>query len=364
MQRKNTGTIGTTNRKGNIHKTDETAGTDETGAQRSLFALGLVLMIALGGVLAAGCFDDTGDDDDEDEIKLPGGNPPAWTVNIRGLVDDFSLTIAEMIGDRGRLIREDTSMVKKTGTVVNHTHIGIDIYELLEEHNLKWSAGTISFEATDGYAPSTSIYNIGPYYEELGIDDTTHAMLVFVEDGQWIAEDDGGPVRVVMPGFPSKYWVGNLVNITVEPWSFRVTGAVNDSREFSVDELTAENGYNMSEFEVYGKGTHGDTHARFYGAPLREVLNRTNPWENASQVIVRSVDEYEVVFNISGVMDNPESRNPMILAIKKDGTYMDVEDGLLQLIVPDDRYDDGDDHPDWFKNKWSMWISEIELLAG
>jgi DMSO/TMAO reductase YedYZ molybdopterin-dependent catalytic subunit len=133
--------------------------------------------------------------------------------------------------------------------------------------------------------------------------------------------------------------------------------------EFTVDDLTVAGDYNQTEFEVLGKGTEGETQATFYGVPLKEVLNRTAVWDNASKVLVKSVDDYEVLFNLSEVMDNPESENPMILALKKNNKYIDMEKGLLQLIVPDDEYDDGDEHEDWYKNKWSMWITEIELMV-
>ncbi len=350
-------------------KTNETIETNPPGAQRLVASshiapAALAIIVILSGILMAGCFDSDDDDDDEtDKIKLPSGQIPDCTIHITGLPGDFSISVAYMVADMDLLIREDTSMVNKYGNVFNHTYIGVDIYDLLKALGLQWNAGTVIFEAADGYAPPVNLYNLGMYYSELGKKDT-HALLAFVEDGEWITEDNGGPVRVVLPDFASKYWVGNLANISVEPWSFEVTGAVNGTTDFSIDTFTAENGYNITEFFVEGHGTHGNTEATYTGVPLREVLNRTAPWDNATKVRVKCVDEYDALFNISDVMDNPESENPMILALEQDGNPMDVGDGLLQLIVPDDQYDDGDGNPDWFKNKWPKWIVEMEVIAG
>lgn len=306
------------------------------------------LLVAV--VFIAGCTENE-KRDKPDDVKgslLPSGSPTDRTITLAGLFEKSSVTVEEIAGMEDLIVR-----LNATKKDVLHNYIGVDLFEFLVEVGVKWGAGTVKVEATDGFANEFNFHDL--YYGPAKLDQDI-VLLALAEDGQWFEDDT--VLSIVAPSYEGKAGVKDITKITVDPWTITVNGSVLHELNVTVTDLPDENEYVQHSFtaSVPGKGSRS-----VVGIAVSDLLLKAGTTLNTSEATVRisAADGLYRDFAYDDVLNNPESTNPMVLAHKVGGGDVPPENGAVWLVVPDDNYED--DNTNWFMDVWVKAVISIEV---
>ena len=308
-----------------------------------------LLMLLIGGaLLTTGCMDDEEGKKESKEGLLPDGSGPKLSVQLRMLEQQGSINLSDITEQADKLTEINSTSSKGEKT----TYVGIDLYDLLIEFGVKWGAGDVKVEATDGYSYTFDFFDL--YYGPAKRDEEI-VMLAIVGDGKWLEEG----AMIVAPSYPGQAGVKRVSKITVTPWKLRVNGSVSQELDIDVTDFEDAAKYTSHTFTaaVPDKGSN-----EYTGVAVSDILTESGITVNATGATVRvyAHDGYFVDFTYSDMMDNPESANPIILAYKMNDEYIPFENGALMLVAPDDEYS-GDD-TNWFMNVWSKCVVGLEII--
>ena len=306
----------------------------------------LAALMICSVVILAGCTDKETDDTDKIDSFLPSGTSPSYTITLEGLIEGNSVSLAEIVEMEDLL--EQVNVTKKNEMT---TYVGIDLYELLLENDVKWGAGEVLVEAADGYSYSFNFFDL--YYRPAKQGEEI-VMLAIATNGEWL----GNETMIVAPSYPGQSGVKKVSKITVGPWKLKVNGSVNQELDIEVTDFEDPGKYTSHTFTVTVPDKGSD---EFIGIAIGDLLKKAGTNLNASNATVRvlSHDSYFVDFNYQDLLDNPESVNPIILAYSMNGEDLPFDHGALMLVAPDDNFS-GDDS-NWFKNSWGKCVVRLEV---
>ncbi|HHN81102.1 MAG TPA: hypothetical protein ENN11_00575 [Methanomicrobia archaeon] len=125
----------------------------------------------------------------EIQVTAAPQDTASLTVTVDGTSSDVGLSELQSL-EYTSLTADD---VEWGGALISDlmAHLGID------------DATTVTFFASDGYN------------KEAAYVDLTHAIIAWYAGGEEIAEEEGGPLRIIAPSLSKSNWVGNLVEIEV-----------------------------------------------------------------------------------------------------------------------------------------------------
>jgi hypothetical protein len=151
-----------------------------------LILLSLILSLAL-----IACSGGTGAPKVEWEIKISGAVSKPGTITYQDLAKKKQVELKEVLMRRSQ--GEDTT--------TNWEGPALD--DILQEAGISANAKSILFVASDGYA------------KEMNIADLSQAIIALKGEGKWLAGDEKGPLRLVIPDQPANSWISQITEIQV-----------------------------------------------------------------------------------------------------------------------------------------------------
>jgi DMSO/TMAO reductase YedYZ molybdopterin-dependent catalytic subunit len=279
-------------------------------------ALAVVLLVAMM-VALAGCG--------------AGGGPQApqvdWTLTVEGEVDSpLTLSYADLAGMEQVSLKE-ILMQKSHGEDTVDDWEGVPLTTIFEQAGVREGASGITAVAADGYAIMISMADL-----EDGI-------VALRTNGEWIAtaDEDHGPVRLVLPNKPANHWVFQLTSIVVEgagalppqvEWELAFEGAMDNERTFEYVQLTGLERVELEGLVVQSKS--GESIHDFEGVPLTTLFDLVALSSDAQSITAVAADGYEVTIDMADLGQDA------IVALKMDGEWLSESDpdSPIRLVVP------------------------------
>ncbi len=279
---------------------------------------------------------------------LPEGSPPNHLVNLTGVPSLTQLTILGMT--------EATDLLK----VINITFegkersfIGLRFLDVLDMMSVRSDAEVFRVIGDKTY--ESKVHAI--LLEETSGGNASY--LVFAEGDDWLADNDlSTPLMFLGPEPGKGDVVKDVVLIETEPMEILFTGPGLRSEET----LSFEEIFSLVQYHNFtvSNGMYTNT---WIGFPLWEVLNGMGVLRNATEVVVGASDGYDVRFDVTDVLDNPESDMPFFLAFGMNDEPLPRTEGPYRLIAPDSDYTEDDGH-NWFTQSWVKQVSRIMVEAS
>lgn len=138
-------------------------------------------------------------------ISACGAGAPKvdWEVRITGAVSDPITLSYKDLARRDAVTLEDVVMRKSQGEDTVNSWEGPSLDLILEKAGVSADATGVVCTAADGYA------------REMALPDLQGAIIALKMDGEWIASDEKGPIRLVVPDKPANHWLFQVVEIEV-----------------------------------------------------------------------------------------------------------------------------------------------------
>lgn len=300
------------------------------------------------------------EDEDGSEITEDAGGPVrliapglpanAWIANLYEIraesapLDSYYLSIA-VDGQKAPLsvgISEimalgpvvlDATMTKKDGSDVTTSWTGVYMNDLLESQGIARPASA-SFVASDGYVVTIA-------------DSTLNNVFVAWADGEGaeLTEDDGGPLRTIVPGAAAQKWMQLLTEIRIVPLpeETEFVGIVINGSETMVGmgELKM---YPSEVFTVMKETKDGsEVETTWTGTLMSGVLEALGATEYAEVTFV-AADGY------SKTLSYEEVSGAILAWADGEGAELG-DDGPLESVVP------GQSASKWIKNLSSIQVT-------
>jgi DMSO/TMAO reductase YedYZ molybdopterin-dependent catalytic subunit len=260
-----------------------------------------------------------------------GGGPQApqadWTLTVEGEVDNpLTLSYADLAGMEMVSLKE-ILMQKSHGEDTVDDWEGVPLATLFEQAGVREGASGITAVAADGYAIMISMADL-----EDGI-------VALRTNGEWIAtaDEDHGPIRLVLPNKPANHWVFQLTSIVLEgagalppqvEWELAFEGAMDNERTFEYVQLT---GFERIELEgLVVESKSGESIHDFEGVPLTTLFDLVALSSDAQSITAVAADGYEVTIDMADL-----GKDAMV-ALKMDGEWLSESDpdSPIRLVVP------------------------------
>jgi DMSO/TMAO reductase YedYZ molybdopterin-dependent catalytic subunit len=278
------------------------------------FGLALLVMVLL---VLAGCAVTAG----------PQAPQVDWTLTVEGEVDTpLTLSYADLAAMEQVSLKE-ILMQKSTGEDTTNDWEGPSLAAILEKAGASADAGGITAMAADGYAIMISM------------PDLEDAIVALKSDGEWIAtaDEEHGPIRLVVPNKPANHWIFQLTDIVVEgagalppqaEWELAFEGAMDNERTFEFVQLTSFERVELEGLVVQtrdGESTHD-----FEGVPLATLFDLVALSSDAKSITAEAADGYSVAINMTDLGDDA------MVALKMDGQWLVETDpeSPIRLVVP------------------------------
>ncbi len=279
---------------------------------------------------------------------LPPGSPPEHLVNITGVPSLTQLTILGMTEARDLL-----KVVNITFEGKERSFIGIRFLDVLDIMSVRSDADLFRVVGDTTYE--------GKVHTIL-LEETTGgnaSYLVFAEGDDWLADSDlATPLMFLGPEPGKGDVVKDVTLIETEPLEILFTGPGLRSEE----KLSFEEIFSLVQYHNFTVSNGIDTNT-WIGFPLWEVLESIGVLRNATEVVVGASDGYDVRFDVTDVLDNPESDMPFFLAFGMNDEPLSRTEGPYRLIAPDSDYTEDDGH-NWFTQSWVKQVSRITVEAS
>jgi len=126
-----------------------------------------------------------------------------WEVSVTGAVSKPLTLSYKDLTKRDQVTLEQLLMQKSHGEDQINTWEGPALAAILEEAGASSNAVSLICTAADGYA------------KEIPMADLVDSIIALKMDGKWIAGEEKGPIRLVVPSQPSDRWLFQLTSIEV-----------------------------------------------------------------------------------------------------------------------------------------------------
>lgn len=273
-----------------------------------------------------------------DEIKLPVGDPPQWEIKVSGNVEQERTWTLKEISQMSL-----TSVIVEVNGI-NVTYQGVSLTEFCGKIGSRWDAGPIDVTSVNGHEASLNIFQAWnstnyPYYQI-----NNRITLVFVENGNWMSQDMGGPVQLIAPDFPSDFQVENVAEVKVGLWTFSISGNVSNPLTVSSENLTS-----FQEETVHAEfvPSDGKRTSDWTGLSVLNLLESANASSRASKITIVAIDGYTKDFTLTEV----EESN-MLVGYAENGNHLgQSQGGPYRLFTPADEY------------KWAQfWVKFVKEI--
>jgi DMSO/TMAO reductase YedYZ molybdopterin-dependent catalytic subunit len=300
-------------------------------------AFATITLAVIVVALAASIYYMTGAPAQTNNSVLPQGEPPQVQLKITGdLTTEKTLSMAELSA---------MPLTNVTCTIKDETanYVGVSMLDLLNRTGASWDVGFISALASDGFTRTINTYQVYNNSQYPGND----IILAFVKDGKWITDTSEGPLKLITPGLPSNYNVNSVVEISLQPWTTSVTGAVSNPFVLT--------GSNITDYDVktvqaaFAPGGEPQRTSDWTGASLWSILQASGVSSGASKVTVSAIDGYSRDYSIQQVQDLG-----ILIGYQENGAYLTPSNGQpYRLVVPTEDFK-------WGQN-WVRWVSQITV---
>ena len=270
-------------------------------------------------------------------LKLPSGSVPQWQIQVSG---DFSQQESISLSLIAKMPLTDVVVTSE-----NATYRGVALNEFLNQTGILWDAGPLTIVGADGQHATLNTYQAWnstyfPYSYQYNV-----IVLAFIKNGQWLSSQDGGPVKLIAPHFPSSSQVAEVNQIQSQPWTVSITGEVANPFE-----LTGKNITSFQPQTLHGAFNPGDAPnvtADWTGIPILNLLQAAKASSGATEISVVGVDGYTQNFTLAEVRDGA-----MMLGYQMNGQYLPTgQGGAFRLFAPTPEYKWG--------QYWVKWVAEI-----
>ncbi len=126
-----------------------------------------------------------------------------WELKISGAVSNPMTMSYQDLAKKDQVALNDVLMRRSQGEDINTSWEGPALETILKEAGVSANAKTITFVAADGYA------------KEMNLADLNQAIIALKGDGKWIAGEENGPLRLVVPDQPANAWIYQITEIQV-----------------------------------------------------------------------------------------------------------------------------------------------------
>ena len=265
-----------------------------------------------------------------------------WEIEFDGEV----LTMTDLLS-----IPSVTAQVDYKGALINYT--GVDIVDLgiaradgsIEVFGYDYDEGVVT---RSGYSQTIDLSQYAG--ESAG----KRPFLAYKMEGELMSYSDKGPIRMVVPGAASKYWVGSVSAMTTGPLMLTLSsGGVFSNMSFL--ELNMLGYVLMDQNFTALNSTAGPSNHTLTGIALIDLLSASYDLTSMGNVTVRDVFGMEWKLPLEGLLYENVTA---FLVWELDGEGLGVLNGAFGIVFEDllqgDQYD-------WTEDDWLSHILWIEV---
>jgi DMSO/TMAO reductase YedYZ molybdopterin-dependent catalytic subunit len=128
-----------------------------------------------------------------------------WELSIMGEVSNPTTFSYKNLADMPQVDLNDVYMEKSRGEDEVRSFSGVELSLLLEEAGAPEDFSSITAYAVDGYAI------------DIPRDEVVDGIVALKDGGEWMADSDEGPIRLVFPTTPANRWIYQVTEIVVNP---------------------------------------------------------------------------------------------------------------------------------------------------
>ena len=274
------------------------------------------------------------------KTKIPtlSTEPPNGQVKVTGdFTQEKTLTIKQL------------SQMQLTNVTVlggdNSTYTGVTLIEFCNQTGLNWDAGPLNIIGASGHNATLNVFQAWnstyyPYYYNNNV-----IVLAFIKDGQWLANESGGPVKLIAPYFSDEYQVPNVAEVHGSPWTVSVSGSVSNPLVITGENLTCVHPKTVhAEFRPGGEPSRTSD---WTGLPILDVLQAANMSDRAETLTIVATDGYVKNYTLDQIKDGQ-----MMIGYQENGQPLPTaQGGPFRLFAPTDQYKWG--------QYWVKFISQI-----
>jgi DMSO/TMAO reductase YedYZ molybdopterin-dependent catalytic subunit len=300
---------------------------------KKLVAITTSVVIILAAVVAVYYFTQAG------AKILPDGEPPQWQVTVSGNVEQEKTVTLKEISEMPL-----TTVVTKTADGKNITYQGVTLFDFCNRTGMLWDAGPINVISSTGQKATLNIFQawnstVYPYFQ-----DTNRIALVFVKNGQWMTNENGGPLLLVSPHFSNDYQIEHVSEVNIEMWTVSISGAVEDPITINSKNMTAIQDRTVEAEFVPGSGKRT---SNWTGLPIMNLLEAANVSYSATKIVVVAVDDYSRNYTLREIQEAQ-----MMLGYKENYVPLSQDQGgPFRLVLPVDKY------------KWAQfWVKFVNQI--
>ncbi len=207
-----------------------------------------------------------------------------YSVNVTGLYEG-TITLSQLKSMNSETF--DAILVKSTGTEISGNYTGVRLIDILNELDI--TPDYISFLAKDDYMITLTKEE---YY---------NGYLCYAEEGIQLTQETGGPIKLVIPDQPGKFWINWLKEIKLLDYSnaLVVTGSTQVNIVLAPEDLAR---FQMKTIEAEFRGEMGT----YTGVPLGAILDRARFLDDAESVEFVAADGYSIELTLEEAYSNED----------------------------------------------------------
>ncbi len=138
-------------------------------------------------------------------ISACGAPNVDWELSITGEVSNPMTITYKELADMPQVDLSDVYMEKSRGEDEVRSFSGVELSLLLEEAGAPEDFSSITAFAADGYAI------------DIPKDELVDGIIALKDGGEWMADSEEGPIRLVFPSTPANRWIYQVNEIVVNP---------------------------------------------------------------------------------------------------------------------------------------------------
>jgi len=271
--------------------------------------------------------------------QLPGGKPPQWQISVTGdVAQEKTYTVEEM---------SQMPLTSVTALVdgKNQTFLGVALIDFCNKTGVNWDAGPLNILGADGANATLSTFQAWnstyyPYYYNQNV-----IVLAFAQNGKWLTNSTGGPIRLIVPYVSANYQVKAVSEVKCSPWTVSITGAVENPLIITGENLTFLQSKTVrSDFRP---GDEPNRTSNWTGLSMMDVLRAANMSDKAESVTIVAIDGYTKNYTLQQAQDSL-----MMIGYQENGNPLPLsQGGPFRLFLPTDEYKWG--------QYWIKFVKEI-----
>ena len=271
--------------------------------------------------------------------QLPNEQPPQWQISVTGDVQQ----------ERAYTVEEMSQMPLTNVTALvdgrDQTYLGVSLADFCNVTGVNWDAGPLNIIGANGANATLSTFQAWnstyyPYYYNENV-----IVLAFAQNGKWLINSTGGPVRLIVPYVSANYQVRAVSEVQCSPWIVSITGAVANPLFITGANLTfLQSNTIRSDFRP---GDEPNRTSNWTGLSMMDVLKAANMSDKAETLTIIAIDGYTKNYTLQQAQDSL-----MMIGYQENGNPLPLsQGGPFRLFLPTDEYKWG--------QYWVKFVKEI-----